>query len=907
MANSKGLTRVLLLLTCCLALLAPTASAYLLGTDESGIYVITWEAGTIPFSIKLPAPATPLSDGTTYAGTVQAAMADWNAALSLISFSSQVAPAASNATGNGINEIVMADTVDGSPFGANVVAVTLAYHSGNEKVEADIIFNGTKTWDSYRGPIAGGRLDLRRVALHELGHVVGLIHPDEDTPSQQVSAIMNSQVGDLDRLQSDDRAGAAALYGSGSLPPNNAFTAASILAGDSAEGTNIGATKEPGEPSHGGNSGGRSVWWRWTPESSGSANVTTLGSNFDTTLSVYTGSAVGSLSSVASNDDVEEGVIRSSTVSFAARAGVTYHIAVDGWSGYFGRIRLNLSHAPTPVSIVSQPRSQTVMAGETVTFTVAVMGDAARYQWYKSGVPLATGGTGATLTLPAVQPADAGRYQVRVLTPAGATTATSEEATLTIVPAVQSEQVVTQGRGIALISSAPSQLGSGGQWQLSTDGGATWNTLAEAPPYSGVQSAELVISAVTSSLDGYRYRRVIDGIPYAGVALSVSPRIFSYLESLSADGAGNLYGGDTATHVVYRVTSAGRANLLAGAAGQAGSTDGTGTSARFNQPAGLAVGSGGEVWVVDEASNTVRRISAAGAVTTVAGAPTAAGSADGPGNQARFSGPVGIAVASGGTRFVADSGNHTIRRIAPDGQVGTLAGQAGTSGSADGTSGDARFHYPTGLAVDGQGNLLVADTLNHTIRRVSAGGVVTTLAGSAGIAGAENGSGPSARFNRPRALAVDASGEVYVADAGNHVIRRIAPSGDVTILAGIAGAPGMRDGQAGAVRFNEPTAIVLGSDGSLYVADSGNAAIRRVTLDGVVTTLELSAAPPPPAPPAPSTAPPPPATGGGGSGGGSSGSSGGGAVTPGYAFLVLLTLLAGRAFRKVAHSDTIGD
>jgi hypothetical protein len=170
-------------------------------------------------------------------------------------------------------------------------------------------------------------------------------------------------------------------------------------------------------------------------------------------------------------------------------------------------------------------------------------------------------------------------------------------------------------------------------------------------------------------------------------------------------------------------------------------------------------------------------MTSAGVVTTLAGLAGSAGSADGTGSAARFNTPEGVAVDGSSNVYVADSGNHTIRKITPGGVVTTLAGLAGSSGSADGTGSAARFNFPVGVALDGSGNVYVADSLNNTIRKMTSAGVVTTLAGLAGSAGSADGAVSAARFNEPFGVAVDGSGNIYVADTFNFTIRKITPPG----------------------------------------------------------------------------------------------------------------------------------
>ena len=192
--------------------------------------------------------------------------------------------------------------------------------------------------------------------------------------------------------------------------------------------------------------------------------------------------------------------------------------------------------------------------------------------------------------------------------------------------------------------------------------------------------------------------------------------------------------------------------------------------------AGLAVNNTGNIYVADTGNDTIRMVTPAGVVTTLAGTAGTAGSADGTGTAASFNAPRGLAVNSTGNIYVADTGNDTIRMVTPAGVVTTLAGTAGTAGSADGTGTAATFNGPQGLAVDPtSGNIYVADRGNDTIRMVTPAGVVTTLAGTAGTAGSANGTGTAATFNGPQGLAVNSTGNVYVADTGNDTIRQLSP------------------------------------------------------------------------------------------------------------------------------------
>jgi sugar lactone lactonase YvrE len=312
---------------------------------------------------------------------------------------------------------------------------------------------------------------------------------------------------------------------------------------------------------------------------------------------------------------------------------------------------------------------------------------------------------------------------------------------------------------------------------------------------------------------------------------------------VAVDSAGNVYVADQSNHTIRKVTPIGVVTTLAGTAGTPGSADGTGAAARFNLPSDVAVDSAGNVYVADQSNHTIRKLIAAGvAVTTLAGAAAMYGSLDATGAAARFNLPAGVAVDSAGNVYVADQSNHTIRKVTATGIVTTLAGTAGTFGSADGTGAAARFNRPAGMAVDSAGNIYVADTSNRTIRKVTATGVVTTLAGTAGTFGSADGTGTAASFNFPSGMAVDSAGNVYVTDEFNNTTRKVTPTGSVTTLAGSsAGISGSLDGTGAAARFNGPIGVAVDSAGNVYVADSRNHTIRKVTADGVVTTLAGSA------------------------------------------------------------------
>jgi len=303
---------------------------------------------------------------------------------------------------------------------------------------------------------------------------------------------------------------------------------------------------------------------------------------------------------------------------------------------------------------------------------------------------------------------------------------------------------------------------------------------------------------------------------------------------------------------------------LAGGA-QPGYLDGPAAESLFSGPSGVAVDRDGAVYVADSRNHCLRKIAGDGVVTTFAGTTTE-GFADGVGAAARFSGPAAVALAPDGSLFVSDTGNHRIRRIARDGAVSTFAGsdtprddigRAG-GGSKDGPATQAQFQYPVGLAVDAAGTVYVADVGNHCVRRISPAGQVTTIAESGGrmdsptelalvadrLWVSDTGKGqlwtgpregplqpwrPAGKEKGPKApsgLAADGA-DLYVADSGGHCLFRLTGERFV-FVAGKPGVSGFSDGQGGAARFSLPAGLAAGAGGRLYIADFGNNRIREL-------------------------------------------------------------------------------
>jgi sugar lactone lactonase YvrE len=403
--------------------------------------------------------------------------------------------------------------------------------------------------------------------------------------------------------------------------------------------------------------------------------------------------------------------------------------------------------------------------------------------------------------------ADTGNNTIRKVTPSGA---------VTVLAGTAGTTGNSNGNGSSAKFNTPTGLAIDGSGKIYV--ADTGNNALRQVTASGSVTTLVGSTGIAGSTDG--------------MALLAS---FSSPQGVAVDNAGIVYVADTGNNTLRVYTpSTGAVSTLAGTAGVSGSVDGTGPSASFDAPTGVATNNTGDIFVSDAANNTIREVSLAGAVTTLAGAPGNPGSKDGTGAGAQFNGPLGLAEGLGGV-YVADSANDTVRLVSPSGGVTTIAG-TGSSGYANGSGSAARFISPVGLCVDNSANVYVADTSQNAIRMITPSGNVTTLAGGAS-AGSADGVGTAATFNSPSAIAVDASGNVYVADSGNNTIRMVAPGGVTTTLSGTAGMAGSSDGKEASATFNAPLGITVDHSGNIYVADTGNGTIRMISSTGSVSTI----------------------------------------------------------------------
>jgi sugar lactone lactonase YvrE len=298
---------------------------------------------------------------------------------------------------------------------------------------------------------------------------------------------------------------------------------------------------------------------------------------------------------------------------------------------------------------------------------------------------------------------------------------------------------------------------------------------------------------------------------------------FDHPLDVATDALENIYVADGGNQSIRRITPATVVSTLAGN-GTRGFANGPGPSARFNFPFSLVVDATGNIFVAESDNNQVRKITPDGTVSTFAG-DTASGYVDAKGKDARFYSPGGIAIDSNGNLYVTDYSNQRIRKITPDGTVSTLAG-SGSGGYKDGAAADAQFYEPQGIAIDRAGNIYVSEGGNNTIRKITPDRIVSTLAGNK-AAGYKDAAGTAAQFINPLGIATDSTGNVYVADWGNHRIRKISPAGVVTTLAG-DGEPWFGDGPAHSAHFNYPSGIAIDANGVIYVADQDNNRVRKL-------------------------------------------------------------------------------
>ena len=310
-----------------------------------------------------------------------------------------------------------------------------------------------------------------------------------------------------------------------------------------------------------------------------------------------------------------------------------------------------------------------------------------------------------------------------------------------------------------------------------------------------------------------------------------TPQTFNHPNGIVYDSDGNLFVVEVGSSDIIKVTPDGTVSTFAGTS-STGSANGSGTNASFYSPVGLTIDMQNNLYVADGFNNRIRKITPAGVVSTFAGSTI--GYTNGTGTAALFNNPHGVAIDNAGNLYVADCDNNVIRKITVDGEVTTLAG-SGAEGSADGTGTAASFRHPNGLGVDQAGNVYVADTYNYKIRKITPQGVVSTIAGT-GFNGKSDGIGTAASFYYPNNVCVDDLNYLYVSDTKNSLIRKISPDGEVTTFAG-SGTLMSTDGYGTAASFFSPNAIIFDANGDLVVADTYGNLIRKIFIENKITAV----------------------------------------------------------------------
>jgi hypothetical protein len=562
----------------------------------------------------------------------------------------------------------------------------------------------------------------------------------------------------------------------------------------------------------------------------------------------------------------------------AGNAGVyTVEVSNSGGSVLSAPATLTVN---SPPSISSQPQNVTINSGQNASFSVAAIGTPTlAYQWQSSSngswqsvsnLGEFSGATSPTLTITGdTGGLNGATYRCVVTNSQGS--ATSSAATLTVdtAPTFYSQPYSVYayaGLPTTFSVSSTSSPAPSFHWQVSTDGGSTWTSLSDGNGIVGSATATLGIVDVTNSMAGFEYRALATNSLGTATSLPATlsiaavppqiPYVFSTLAGFAAggyedgtgsaalfelpggaavDAAGNLYVTDSANYVIRKVTPAGVVTTIAGTPGVSGFVNGPASTAQFFYPNAIAVDATGNIFVADD--YTIRKITPAGTVSTLAGIPGLLALINGTGSLAGFDYPSAMVADANGNLFVVDE--TTIREITPAGVVTTFAGSILTGYQftyTNGTGSAATFQYPQGLGIDGSGNLYVSD--DDTVRKITPGGVVTTLAGTPGVYGSTDGTGSTAEFNGSSALTSDAAGNVYTFTGT--AIRKITPAGVVTTYAGSVNNGGNADGTGSAASFGyNYTSASLAADnsGNVYYVDSVNFDIRKISPGGVVRTI----------------------------------------------------------------------
>ena len=474
-----------------------------------------------------------------------------------------------------------------------------------------------------------------------------------------------------------------------------------------------------------------------------------------------------------------------------------------------------------PASIAVQPASQFGAVGTSASFSVTVAGVGPfGYDWYFGVTNLVESGTNNVLTLPNVTTNEAGNYTVVITNNYGSVTSQVAVLSVGFPPTVAVPPAGQTNLAGTSVSFSVTAGGTGPftyQWQL-----------------NGTNLPSGIINTVAGGGGGYILG---DG----GAATNAR---LSWPAGVALDAAGNLYIADQYNQRIRKVTPNGMISTVAGNGNGSYSGDGgQATSGSLAEPAGVTSDAFGDLYIADRDNNRVREVTPNGLILTVAGngANTFAGDG-GAATNASLSYPAGVALDAAGNLFIADQYNQRVRRVDINGSITTVAGDGyeGNNGYTGdgGAATNASLAYPSGVAMDAAGNLYIADTEDQLIPRVDTNGIITTVAGGGWYELGDGGAATNAGLGAPGSVVLDAAGNLYVADQDNNRIRKVAANGSITTVAG--NGSGSYSGDGGAATnagLDDPASVAVDAAGNLYIADSYNNRIRKVGTNGLITTV----------------------------------------------------------------------
>jgi hypothetical protein len=503
-----------------------------------------------------------------------------------------------------------------------------------------------------------------------------------------------------------------------------------------------------------------------------------------------------------------------------------------------------------PPTIVTEPQDQIVPAGTNLTFSVAAEGTSPlEYQWYFDGAEL-PGQTNSALSIGAAYLTNAGGYSVVVTNLYGAATSSVATLTVSVITGEPMSQSAGVGTDLTLnvmtIGTAPYSF----QWYF--DGSMLAGQRSDTLLLNDLQPANagnywVVVSNLYGCLTSAVAVVTVDlppGItaqPTNEVVLASGTASFSV--AVSGTGPFSYQWQFDGTNFPYGIITTVAGNGTNGYSGDGGAA----TNAELSDPFGVAVDASGNLFVADYGNNCIRKVGVDGIITTVAGNGLGAGSGfggysgdGGAATNAQLNNPKGVAVDASGNLFIADYDNNRIRKVGTNGVITTEAGNGTMGYSGDGGAAtNAQLDLPWGVAVDASGNLFIADWYNRRIREVGTNGVITTVAGN-GTYGYSGDGGPAtqAELSWPTCVAVDRSGDLFIGDWVNQRIREVAANGIITTVAGNGtGGYSGDGGPATQAELNWPTGVAVDALGNLFIGDDGNSRIRKVGIDGIITTV----------------------------------------------------------------------